>query len=216
MLTRIAGNLPQRHDGAAPSSVTTGGGRYSTSIPLRSAADEWSAKTTFLRWVWYAARRADLHLDEAWDEFSTPDLVATSLRIVAPTLRLSVEEQKALAPKVRIVRYGAGETLQYPGQVPKRMMFVVNGQVRLTAVTDDGQVLAVRTLSEGDFLGQTTLTREPVTAGGHAVDEVTVLIIERLQLEQLVEDKPELLHDIGRAIDDRKQEVRRTLASAVD
>ncbi|AQA06742.1 hypothetical protein BVC93_26535 [Mycobacterium sp. MS1601] len=214
MLTRIAGNLPQLHPGAKPSSVTTGGGTYSTSIPLRSAADEWTTKTTFLRWAWYAARRANLHLDRAQNEFSTPELVATSLKIVAPTLRLTAVEQQALAPSVRIVRYGAGETMQYPGQVPKRMMFVVNGRVRLTATTDDGKVLGVRTLSAGDFLGQTTLTREPVVAGGYAVDEVTVLTIDRVHLEKLVEDKPVLLHDIGRAIDDRKDEVRRVLASA--
>lgn len=212
MLTRIAATLPQLKPGTQPSTVTTGSGKYNTEIPLRSPADDWAARTTFLRWIWYASRRAGLHLDEAGDDFSTPQRVATSLRIVAPTLRLTPADQEQLLPDIRIVRYGADETIQFPGQVPKRMLFVVNGRVRLTATTEDGRVLPVRTLSEGDFLGQTTLTREPVSAGAHAVDEVTVLTIDRVHMERLVEAKPALLHDIGRAIDERRDEVRRVLA----
>jgi CRP-like cAMP-binding protein len=86
----------------------------------------------------------------------------------------------------------------------------------LTATTDDGQILPVRILTEGDFLGQTTLTREPVFAGAHAMEEVTVLQIDRVHLEELVETKPVLLHDIGRAIEERRMWVRRTLAAAQD
>jgi small-conductance mechanosensitive channel len=216
MLTRVAGNLPQLRAGATPSSVTTGTGEFVTALPLRSPADDWTARTTFLRWIWYASRRAGLHLDEAWDEFNTPERIARSMRLVAPTLRLTAEEQQQLAPDVRVVRYGADETLQYPGQVPKRMTFLITGAVVLTASTDDGQVLRVRTLSEGDFLGQTTLTREPVFAGAHASGEVTVLQIDRDHLERIVENKPVLLHDIGRAIADRRDEVRRVLTAAED
>lgn len=213
MLNQVARTLPCLSVGGRPTSVAVGGGDYRTTIPLRSPADDDATRATFLRWTWYAARRARLHLDDADDDFATPERIATSLRIVAPTLRLTGDEQEDLMSKVRLVRYGAEETIQFPGQVPKRMTFVVNGRVRLTAATEDGSVLPVRTLTEGDFLGQTTLTREPVAAGAYAIDEVTVLTIDRAHMEKLVEDKPVLLHDIGRAIDDRREEVRRTLAS---
>ncbi|MGB3481437.1 MAG: mechanosensitive ion channel family protein [Mycobacterium sp.] len=211
MLTRIAGTLPQLKPGARASAVTTGTGKYSTTIPLRSPSDDRAARTTFLRWIWYASRRAGLHLDEAWDDFSTPERVATALRFVAPTLRLTPAEQDELAANVRVVRYGAEETIQFPGQVPKRMTFVVRGRVRLTATSDDGLVIPVQILTEGDFLGQTALTREPVSAGAHAVEEVTALQINRVHLEKLVETKPVLLHDIGRAIEERRTWVRRAL-----
>ena len=213
MLDRIADTLPHLRANAHPHSVAVGGTAYRTSIPLRSPADDAAARTTFLRWIWYASRRAGLHLDEAEDDFGSPERTATALRIVAPTLRLSQSEQEQLLPDVRIVRYGTDETIQFPGQVPKRMTFVVNGRVRLTATTDDGQILPVRTLTEGDFLGQTTLTREPVFAGAHAMDEVTVLQIDRVHLEDLVENKPVLLHDIGRAIEERRMWVRRALTA---
>lgn len=216
MLTRVAAALPHLRDGAQPTSVAVGGTEYRTSIPLRSPVDDTATRAIFLRWVWYASRRARLHLDETDDDFSSPERLATALRIVAPTLRLNQSEQEQLLPDVRIVRYGTDEALQYPGQIPKRMSFVVNGRVRMTATTDDGQILPVRILTEGDFLGQTALTREPVFAGAHAMEEVTVLQIDRVHLEELVENKPVLLHDIGRAIEERRMWVRRALATAED
>jgi small-conductance mechanosensitive channel len=216
MLTRIANTLPHLRANGHPTSVPLGGNEFRTSIPLRSPADDAATRAMFLRWIWYASRRAGLHLDEADDDFATDERIATALRIVAPTLRLNQSDQEQLVSNVRIVRYGADETIQHPGEIPKRMTFVVNGRVRLTATTEDGQILPVRTLDEGDFLGQTALTREPVFAGAYAVEEVTVLQINRVHLETLVENKPVLLHDIGRAIEERRMWVRRALAAAED
>ena len=74
----------------------------------------------------------------------------------------------------------------------------------------------MRTLEEGDFLGQTALTREPVAAGAYALDEVTVLQIDREHIEELVARKPVLLQEIGRAIEERRANVRRALAAATN
>lgn len=216
MLNRVAAMLPQLRADAAPSSVRTGALQYSTGIPVRTPADDFAAKSLFLRWVWYASRRAQLHLDEAEDEFATPERLEASLRIIAPTLRLTAADQQALLPRAKLTRYGTEEYLQFGGQVPKRMTFLVNGRVRLVASGDDGAIIPVRTLEAGDFLGQTALTREAVTASAYALEEVTVLQIEREHIEELVEKKPLLLQDIGRAIEERRADVRRTLAAAND
>jgi hypothetical protein len=69
VLTRVAGTLPQLRPDTVPSTVPAGGTEYNTSIPLRTPADDFAARSTFLRWSWYASRRAGLHLDEADDEF---------------------------------------------------------------------------------------------------------------------------------------------------
>jgi small-conductance mechanosensitive channel len=216
MLNRVAGTLPQLRPDAAPSSAHSGGLQYSTGIPLRTPADDFAAKSMFLRWIWYASRRAGLHLDEAEDEFSSPERLEASLRIIAPTLRLNQADQEELLPRARITRYGTDEYLQFAGQVPKRMSFVVNGRVRLIVTGDDGAVLPVRTLEEGDFIGQTALTREPVSAAAYALEEVTVLQIDREHIEELVARKPLLLQDIGRAIEERRANVRRVLTAAAE
>lgn len=216
MLDAVARRLPHLAGHAAPSSVPTGGTGYQTSIPLRTPADAFAARSTFLRWTWYAARREELHLDDVDDDFATPHRLEEALRVVAPTLRLSHTDQQVLLPHVRITRYAADETVQSVGEVPTRMTFVVDGRIRLVARDAAGALIPVRTLTEGDFLGQTALTREPVLAGAYALDEVTVLQVDRDHVEELVSSKPLLLQEIGRAIEERKSDVRRALSAAHD
>ena len=76
--------------------------------------------------------------------------------------------------------------------------------------------MPVRTLERGDFIGQTTLTREPVTTSAYALDEVTVLEVGRPALEELVARKPVLLQDFGNAIEERRITVARALADVDD
>ncbi|OBH33322.1 hypothetical protein A5692_14275 [Mycobacterium sp. E342] len=209
MLTRVAVALPARRPEIPPTTVALGGGQYRTSIRLSSPADAEATEATFLRWVWYAARRARLRLDGADDNYSTKQRVEKALRtVVAPALRLSHADQQSLVPYAKIVRFGADEILESAGEVSRGMTFLVAGRVRLTATTDDGSVVPVTTLDEGSFLGLTALTRQPNLAGAYALDEVTALQIDREHLEDLVMRKPVLLQDLGRLIDERQAKVR--------
>lgn len=214
LLTGVAGALPLLRTGAEPSTVSAGVGQYKTSIPLRSPADDFRSRATFLRWVWYAARRAELRLDGQEDDFASQERLEKSMKIIAPTLRLDHTDHQNLASAVRLTRYGSGEAIQSPGTVPKRMTFIVTGRVRLVASGADGAVITVRVLEEGDFLGSTTLTREPVSTGAYAVDEVTVVQIDREAVEELVSRKPLLLQEIGKTIEERQDDVRRALSAA--
>jgi small-conductance mechanosensitive channel len=216
MLSRVANELPQVGSGRAPKSVPLGGVQYRTSIPLRSPADDGDAKATFLRWVWYAARREGLHLDEASDEFSTPEVVEDALRtVVAPMLRLTSGDQQDLARHAKVVRYGSDEIMQHLGEVPTRMTFIVSGRVRVIAPTEDGALVPVTTLNGGSFLGQTALTRQSVLAEARASSEVTAVQIGREHIEEVLQQKPLLLQEFGRLIEERRGHVKRALA-AVD
>ncbi len=209
LLTRVAGALPQLKPGVMPTTVALGSAGYRTTVRLTSPADADATEATFLRWVWYAARRARLHLDGVDDNFSTKQRVEKALRtVVAPALRLSHTDQQALVPYAKVVRYGADEIIEYAGQVSPGMTFLVAGRVRLAATTEDGSVIPVSTLDEGSFLGLTALTRQPNLAGAYALDEVTALQIDREHLEHLVMRKPLLLQDLGRLMDERQSKVR--------
>ena len=120
MLARVASALPHLKPGVMPTTVALGGAEYRTTIRLMSPADAGATQATFLRWVWYAARREQLHLDEADDDYSTTERVQNALRtVVAPALRLSVADQQSLHSYARIVRYGGDEIVEYEGQVPQ-------------------------------------------------------------------------------------------------
>ena len=96
------------------------------------------------------------------------------------------------------------------------MTFIVDGRVRLVVSGDDGVIIPLQTLERGDFLGQTALTREPVVARAYALEEVTVVRVERDYIEELVARKPLLLQDIGRSIEERRASLRRKLAAAAE
>ncbi|AKN16648.1 mechanosensitive ion channel family protein [Mycobacterium haemophilum] len=210
MLTRVASALPHLKAGIMPTTVALGNAEYCTTVGLNSPADDGAARATFLRWVWYAARREQLHLDDAHDDFSTTERVESALRtVVGPELRLSLSDQQALISYAKVVRYGTDEIVQYTGAVPKAMTFLIAGSVRLTATGDDGTVMPIGTLTEGAFLGVTTLTRQPNPAGAYALEEVTALEVDREHLEQIVMRKPLLLQDLGRLIDERQRKARR-------
>jgi small-conductance mechanosensitive channel len=210
LLLRVASALPQRKSDVAPTSATGGGGEYRVSIALKSPADDGAARATFLRWIWYAARREGLHLDGADDDFSTPARVQMAMRtVVAPALRLSLTDQQSLIPHAKMVRYGTDEVVQYAGEVPTAMTFLIRGSVRLTTTTEDGSVIPLSLLEEGSFLGLTTLTRQPSNSGAYALEEVTALEIAREHVEDVVLRTPLLLQELGRIIEDRRKETSR-------
>ncbi len=209
MLSRVALGLPQLKPDSVPRSVPVGGGEYRTSFGLSSPADDGAAKSTFLRWVWYAARREGLHPDNCDDDYSTPERVEKALRtVVAPALRLNADEQRSLHACAQLVRYGADETVEYAGQVPRGMTFLVAGRVQLTAMADDGSIVPISTLVEGSFLGLTALTRQPNMATAYALEEVTALEIDREHIEHLVMREPVLLQNFGHILDERQNKVR--------
>jgi CRP-like cAMP-binding protein len=209
MLSRVALGLPQLRPDSVPRSVPVGGGEYRTSIGLNSPADDDAAKSTFLRWIWYAARREGLHLDDSDDDYSTAERVEKAVRtVVAPALRLNADEQRSLHACAKLVRYGADETVEFPGQVPKGMTFLVAGRVQLTALADDGSVVPISTLVEGSFLGLTALTRQPNMASAYALEEVTALEIDREHIEHLVMREPLLLQNFGHILEERQSKVR--------
>jgi small-conductance mechanosensitive channel/CRP-like cAMP-binding protein len=207
LLVRVASALPQRRRDVVPTSSAGGTGAYEVSIALTSPADDGAAKATFLRWIWYASRRAGLHLDDVSDDFSTPARVQLAMRdVVAPALRLSLTDQQSLIPHARMVRYGTDEIVQYAGEVPTAMTFVIKGSIRRTTAGDDGSVTPLSLLEEGSFLGLSSLTRQPSLAGAYALEEVTALEIDREHIEDLVLRTPLLLRELGRIIEDRRSE----------
>lgn len=212
MLTGLAADLPMRRREGTVSATPLGGLEYQTTIPLNSPADDGDTKTLFLQWVWYASRRAGLHLDEAEDEFATPErLLAAVGQVVAPTLHLDADEQRELMPAAALQRYATDEVVQRAGEVPERMTFIVSGRVQLTAGTADEPGPVIGILDEGGYLGQSTLTRQPVIGYAHALDEVTVVHVERGHIEMVVQRNPLLLQEFGRAIEDRRARAQRAL-----
>ncbi|ORA28789.1 mechanosensitive ion channel domain-containing protein [Mycobacterium aquaticum] len=213
LLTGVAARLPQIRPEATVKAVAIGGNDYRTTIPVRSPADDGAAKATFLRWVWYASRRAELHLDGIEDDFSTAERLTKACRRMATTLRFSHTDEQELLTHAVLTRYGADEVVQTAGEVPTRMSYLLDGRVQVTAAGPDGEVVPVRSLRPGDFLGQSALTREATRTSVHALEETTMLQVERDFLEELVTRNPLLLHEMSRLLDERRTDARRAMTA---
>ncbi|WP_264960700.1 mechanosensitive ion channel domain-containing protein, partial [Mycobacterium kiyosense] len=174
LLIRTADALPQRRGDFDSTALPVGSGEYRVTVGLRSPADDSAAQATFLRWLWYAARREGLHLDEQDDDYSTPERVEQALRtVVAPALRLSPDDRQTLGSHARIVRYAADEIVEHADQVPAKMTFLIDGSVRLTSVAHDGSPVVIGIMDEGSFIGATALTRQPNLTDARAIGEST-------------------------------------------
>ncbi|GAC1401878.1 MAG: hypothetical protein NVSMB60_17500 [Mycobacterium sp.] len=114
------------------------------------------------------------------------------------------------------MRYGVDEVIEHLGEVPAQMTSIVAGRVRVSAPTGDGSLVPVTTLDEGSFLGQTTLTRESVLATARALVEVIAIQVGREHIEEVLQQKPLLLQEFGRLIEERRGYVRRALAAVDD
>jgi small-conductance mechanosensitive channel len=209
----VAADLPAAVDSASVQPLDKA--KYEVSIPVRSPADNYSTLVAFRTRLWYAARRADLHLDrDLTDNFNTAERVKEELRHFAPALYLTAEDVEAIAPQLRLERYGAGEVLQRPGHVPDGMRYVVSGTAAISTPSETGGDVTFAVLDRDDVCGLTALTRQGVSARIAATSDLAVLFVPTAVLDQLVKTRPRLARDIGQEMDNRQARAREALRAA--
>jgi CRP-like cAMP-binding protein len=96
------------------------------------------------------------------------------------------------------------------------MTFILSGTVQMTANLEDGSEVVAWTQDEGSFLGQSTLTRQPVLGSAYAVGEVAAVCVARDKIADLVQRNPLLLQELGRTIEERRAHVLRAIDQAAD
>lgn len=215
LCTAVAADLPAVVPGEGASVKPIEKGKYEVDIPVRSPADNWSTQKAFRTRLWYAARRADLHLDgDLTDNYNTPERTKETLRRFAPALYLSAEDVEAIAPQLRLERYGAGEVVQRPLAVPDGMRYVVSGTASISTPVESGGDVTFALIDRDDVVGLTALTRQGVAARITATSDLAVLFVPTAVLDQLVKTRPRLARDIGIEMDNRQARAREALRSA--
>jgi len=215
VMESVAADLPQLALGRSVSACSLGGGQYEITIPLPSPGLHFDAAVEFHRVLWYAARRAGLHLDrDYFDDFDTADRRHEYVRRACTLLHCSVEQGDALVDRVRAERYTQGEKLQHVGEVPEGIRIIMSGQARMIVETAGGIRLPVTDLQRDELVGLTSLTRQGINASVHAMTEVEVLLVPVVVLDELVAARPELARDVGREIDNRRRLVMEAFTAA--
>ncbi len=205
LMVEVAEGLPERHPDEQPYAVPLNKARFEVNIPLTSPGKRYMTLGLFRTRLWYAARRAGLHLDrDLTDNYATPERARANLLRLAPRFQISREEAEAMLDQVRIERYGEGELVQRSGQIPDGVRVILEGVVELQVPALQGAVVPVVQLKRDDLLGLTALTRQVVGASATALIDVAVLYIPVEIVDRLVKTRPGLARDIGSAIDYRQ------------
>jgi small-conductance mechanosensitive channel len=205
VMVDVASGLPERHPDEMPYAVPLNKAKFEINIPLTSPGKRYMTLGLFRIRLWYAARRAGLHLDrDLTDNYATPERTRANLLRLAPRFEISRDEAEGMLDQVRIERYGEGEVLQKPGQVPDGVRVILEGVAELQVPASQGAVVPVVQLKRDDLLGLTALTRQTVGASATALSDVAVLYIPVAIVDTLVKTRPGLARDIGSAIDYRQ------------
>jgi len=213
VMVEVASGLPELHPDEQPYAIPLDKAKFEINIPLTSPSKRYMTLGLFRIRLWYAARRAGLHLDrDLTDNYATPERTRANLLRLAPRFQISREEAEAMVEQVRIERYGEGELVQKAGQVPDGVRVIIEGAVELQVPGMQGAVVPVVQLRQDDLLGLTALTRQTVGASATALVDVAVLYIPVSILDTLVKTRPGLAQDIGTAIDHRQELGRKALS----
>ena len=161
VLDRVAIDVPVAGIEPRASTAMTGPKTYATTIAIRSPADADDVAATFLRWTWYAARRAGLHLDGAGDTFTSPERVEEALGQIAASLHLNDDggHRRRSQDAHRTVGGGRAHPAR-AGEVPSALRFVLRGRVLLDIRSPRGDLVPTGELPPGQILGLAGLIRQ--------------------------------------------------------
>jgi CRP-like cAMP-binding protein len=90
----------------------------------------------------------------------------------------------------KIAKYDAAAIVFSQGDPALSVMYVQQGGVKLSVISETGKEAVVALLGPGDFFGEGCLAGQPVRmATATSIDDTTVLIVEKRRMLQLLHDQ---------------------------
>ncbi len=213
LMEAVARDIPLVSDKAEPSAASLPKARYEIDIPLDSPGDHFAVVDAFRHRLWYAARRAGLHLDnDLTDDWNTPARLREALREIAPVLSLRPEELEPLGRFAKLERFCQGETVLANGVVAAHTRIILAGRVQLGVPSEHG-FIKVTELQRRDIVGLTAIQRGRTISRSVAITEVEVATVPVEYMDQLVAAHPVLARELLRDGENRVRMAREALAS---
>ncbi|AGB41173.1 cAMP-binding protein [Halobacteroides halobius DSM 5150] len=110
--------------------------------------------------------------------------------------------------------YQAGEMIFWEGDPGENLYILNSGQVKIYKTSMEGKEYIVHLLTENDFFGELVLFKEePLSNNAQAVTDCAVCLINKNDLERLLNHDPKLAHHLLAAFGTRLKETRQMLQS---
>jgi CRP-like cAMP-binding protein len=137
----------------------------------------------------------------------TPEEAVDMIRKIPIWSTLTENEMQTLAARLRCVVFGPGEPIVKEGETGASMFVLLRGRVTVTIGTSRGQE-QIAMLDAGGFFGEMSLmTGERRSATVTAFDEVECVELHKDDVADLLQQRPELAHDISSVLENRQREL---------
>lgn len=104
--------------------------------------------------------------------------VQINLRKIPLLANLTDEEMSLVKANLRVKRFARRETVIQKGSPGDSLLFLLSGKLQVVDVTEDGRIVGLRMLSEGDFFGEIAVIQASVrSASVVALSEVLVAFL---------------------------------------
>jgi CRP/FNR family cyclic AMP-dependent transcriptional regulator len=130
--------------------------------------------------------------------------ITQTLRAVPLFAHLGEEELRRLAAAVRERSYPKQSIIVFEDDPGDALYIVVDGQVKVVLIGEDGREVILSVLHEGDFFGEMSLIDdEPRSAHVIAMEDARLLVLRREDFQRALEETPRIALGLLRALSRR-------------
>ena len=188
-------------------------------------ANERRIKSEINTQIWYALRRhnitipfpiRDVHHRHIERRFQEKEVAAQKssfnieglLESVPVLSTLSAEIRTQIAERSKIAEYGAGEFIVRQGDQGDSLYIIRTGSCGVYIAKSDKQENKIATINSGEFFGEMSLlTGEPITATVKAMEDTTVIVIDKANFSIILNDNPAISVELGEILAKRQKEL---------
>jgi len=126
-------------------------------------------------------------------------------------------ERAQLAKKARMVAYGTGEFIVRQGEPGKSLFIVHTGVCEVFVLDPQGHGKKVAQTKRGGFFGEMSLlTGEPHTATVRAMEDTTLVAINKVIFASILEANPAISEELGKVLAMRQKKLAELTGSPGD
>jgi len=126
---------------------------------------------------------------------------------------LAQSETSAIAAAARNLRKGRGEFVYMPGDRADSVYVLKKGRIKLSVLSESGKEIAIDIIQPGEMFGEFALIDESVRSNmTQALDDVSILVFNKRDFVNLLENQPTLALNYIRMVGDRRRRMEKKLS----
>ena len=129
---------------------------------------------------------------------------------------LTTEQLAEIADRLVIRNYQRGATIIHQDEPGSMLYIIVNGHVKITTVSSEGEELILALLTDNDFFGELSLLDgQPHSASATAMETTQVVTLNRDEFLEVIAKNPEMVNNILVVLSNRLRRTNTMFEDAV-